>query len=152
MKSNEKYRRGIFVIPYSIENKKVFYLLLKRKLHWIGWEFTKGGVEKGENLISTAKRELKEETGKRYLSIKKFKISGKYKYDKVFENRRNRVGQTYEYTFAAEINKKGKVNFDKKEHSGFKWLEFDEAIEKLTWDNQKKCLKIVNDWIIEKIK
>ncbi|MFW6233463.1 MAG: NUDIX domain-containing protein, partial [Nanoarchaeota archaeon] len=61
MKKN--YRKGIFIVVYTIYNNEIFYLLLKRKLHWKGWEFPKAGVKEKESLIECAKRELKEETG-----------------------------------------------------------------------------------------
>ena len=36
---------------------------MKRHLHWDGWEFPKGGVDRGEGKIISAFREIKEETG-----------------------------------------------------------------------------------------
>ncbi|MCX8194217.1 MAG: hypothetical protein N3G19_02530, partial [Candidatus Pacearchaeota archaeon] len=47
--------------------------------------------------------------------------------------------------FAAEV-KKAKVKIAK-EHNGFKWLPYQKASELLTWPNQKKCLKIVNNYL-----
>jgi len=48
----QKYRRGIFVVVYrrcdSNDDESVEYLLLKRKLHWKGWEFCKAGCERGK--------------------------------------------------------------------------------------------------------
>ena len=140
-----KLRHAIFAVVYSIKNKKVEYLILKRKKHWVGWEFTKGGIDLFETRKMTAKREVKEETGQKILRLKKFNTKGIYKYKKELKDRPGIVGQTY-HLFAAEV-KKGKVSLDKKEHSGFKWMNFNEAEKKLTWENQKKCLKIVDDWL-----
>ena len=44
---NNKFRQAVFVVIYRKNNltKNFDFLLLKRKKHWIGWEFTKGGVE-----------------------------------------------------------------------------------------------------------
>ena len=44
----------------------------------------------------------------------------------------------------------GKLKLDPIEHNGHKWASFNEAIKILTWPNQKKCMKIVNDWLIKK--
>ena len=142
-----KYRKAVFIVGYSKNNKKgeVEYILLKRKLHWKGWEFPKGKIESGEDKIQTAKRELKEETGHKALKIKKFNFSGKYLYKNPLKDRPGLVGQTFSL-FAAEV-KKGKVKIDKREHSGHKWLSFLEAEKKLKWPNQKKSLRIVNDWL-----
>ncbi len=136
------YRKAIFAVVYTIDEGKVEYLILKRKKHWKGWEFTKGGVEKGEKLIETVWREIKEETGQRVIDIKKWKTGGKYKYGKDFVQKAKHIGQ--EWTLFSVRVAKGKVNLDREEHNGFKWLDFKNAEKILTWKNQKKCLKMVN--------
>jgi len=142
---NLKYRKGIFLVVYSIYEGKTRYLVLKRKLHWKGWEFPKGGIEKGESIKKTIMRETKEETGKNPITIKKFDINGKYNYNKYYPDRAGFKGQTYKL-YSVNIDF-GKIKIDKREHSGYKWLEFNKAVKKLTWINQKKCLRIVNDWL-----
>jgi len=139
----DKYRRGIFIVTYRINSKQeVEYLLLKRKLHWKGWEFCKGGCEAGELTKGCVLRELKEETGQKAIVVKKHNKKGKYKYDKQYADRPGFIGQSYTL-FSAEI-KSSKVRFDKKEHSGFKWLSFDKALKTLSFANQRASLKIVN--------
>jgi len=137
-----KYRKSVFVVTYYRPNKsEVLYLLLKRKLHWVGWEFPKGGVENNESLIQAVKRESREETGQRVFNIKKYKNKGKYKYGKTFIDRKGVLGQTYTL-FSAEI-KNPKIKIDKKEHSANKFLPLDKAEKALKWRNQKRCLKTV---------
>ena len=140
-----KYRKAVFVLAFARTKKGIEYLILKRRLHWRGWEFPKGKIEKSEKKIDAAKRELKEETGHRALKIKKFNFSGKYNYHKIFPDRSGIRGQTFSL-YATEV-KKGRVSLDKKEHNGHKWLGFKDALKKLTWPNQKKSLRIVNSWI-----
>lgn len=140
-----RYRKAVFILPYAKTKKGTEYILLKRKLHWKGWEFAKGKIEEGEKKIHTAKRELKEETGHLAIKIKRFNYSGKYNYSRIFPDRPGFRGQTFSL-YAAEI-KKGKVKLDKKEHSGFRWVNFSEALKMLKWPNQKKSLKIVNSWM-----
>jgi len=101
-----KYRKAVFVLLYSKTKKWIEYLLLKRKLHWKGWEFPKGKIEPGEKKVETARRELKEETGHRALRIKKFNYSGKYNYKKTLKDRPGIIGQTFSL-FAAEVKRKG---------------------------------------------
>lgn len=138
-----KYREAVFIVTYYLDkDKNPMYLLLKRKLHWHGWEFPKGGVRKGETLLGTLKRELREETGLKPIKITKYNIKGKYKYNKVLKDRPGIIGQTYTL-YSAEM-KDRKVKIDKKEHSGFVWKDFNTALKLLTWPNQKKCLRIVN--------
>jgi 8-oxo-dGTP pyrophosphatase MutT (NUDIX family) len=140
-----KYRKAVFIVTYSKQERNFEYLILKRKLHWKGWEFPKGGIERFETKRRTVKREIKEETGLKILKIKKFPIKGFYNYEKELKDRPGKIGQHYQL-FAVEVVK-GKVSFDKKEHAGFKWMTFKKAEEKLTWGNQKKCLKIVDSWL-----
>ena len=78
MKEKGKYRKGVFIVTYRKTSKGIRYLILKRKLHWVGWEFPKGGVESKENIRKTIKREIKEETGQLSLNIKKYDFYGKY--------------------------------------------------------------------------
>lgn len=147
---NKKYRRAIFAVTYSKNSKgKIEYLILKRKLHWKGWEFPKGKIEKFELKRRTAKREVFEETGLKPVKIKRLGMSGKYDYEKKLKDRPGIVGQTFDL-FMVEV-KKGKIFMDKKEHSGYEWVDFKGAIKKITWPNQKLCMKIVNE-ILEKNK
>lgn len=143
-----KYRKAVFILPYAKTKKGIEYLLLRRKLHWKGWEFSKGKIEPKEKKIKTAKRELKEETGHKLLRIKKFNFSGKYDYNKIFSDRPGFKGQTFSL-YAAQV-KKGRVSLDKKEHNGFKWVSFSRALKMLRFPNQKKSLRIVNSWLVGK--
>ena len=144
------YRRCVFVVIYRISNNRVFYLLLKRRWHWNGWEFTKGGVEINEKYLDAVKREIKEEAGQKATKIRRFNFFGEYRFSKNLKDRPGYVGQTYSL-YSAEVKDK-KVIFDKKEHSEFKWLEFDDAYKKLKWSNQKRCLNKVNEYLVKKIK
>jgi|SRR3989304_4864616 len=141
-----KYRKAVFVLPYSKTKNGIEYLLLKRKLHWKGWEFAKGKIEKGEEKEKTARRELREETGHRALKIKKFGFSGKYSYKKSLKDRPGIRGQTF-LLFAAEIKRQGRVSLDPKEHDGYMWADYKTAMKMLTWSNQRKSLRIVNSWL-----
>ena len=140
-----KYRKIVFIVTYAKLKNKIHYLILKRRLHWKGWEFPKGGIDFPESKKSAVKREVLEETGNKTLKIKKFDFSGRYKYKKKYPDRKDFIGQFF-YLYSAEI-KCGKVKLDKTEHSDYKWLLFEEAIKKITFPNQKKSLKIVNNYL-----
>lgn len=146
-----KYRKAIFgVTYYKTPEGKIEYIILKRKKHWKGWEFPKGKIEKFETKKMAAKREVSEETGLKVLKVKRFKEKGAYLYPKKLWDRPDKVGQTY-HLFAIRVEKgNGKLNLDPIEHNGYKWMNFQEARRKLTWPNQKRCLKIVNDWLKNK--
>jgi 8-oxo-dGTP pyrophosphatase MutT (NUDIX family) len=138
----KKYRKSIFAVVYRIKNNKLEYLILKRKLHWNGFEFPKGGLKFLEPKILGVKREVKEETGLKILKIKKYNVFGFYDYDKYLEDRKNIIGQ--EFSLYSVMVKDGKVKLDKLEHESYEWCDFNKALKKLTWENQKQCLTIVN--------
>lgn len=143
----KKYRKGVFFVVYALNKKgNVEYLVLKRQLHWNGWEFPKGGIEQSETHLKTIQRELKEETGLVPLNFKKFNIKGKFKYHDRLEDRPEKIGQTFESLYAVEVKKK-RINVDGIEHSDFRWANFSQASKILTWDNQKQSIKIVNEWL-----
>ena len=139
----EKYRNSVFVVVYRKTDGGINYLILKRKLHWTGWEFPKGGIEQGEKIEEAIKRELKEETGQFPLKIQKHNFSGQYRYRKQSQDRKF-IGQTFSL-YSAEI-KNPEIVLDKREHSDYLWLPCSEAHKKLTYRNQKKSLEIVNDF------
>ena len=106
-----RYRQAVFVVVYAKTKNGIEYVILKRKHHWKGWEFPKGGINPDEKKKSTAIREVKEETGLNILKIKKFNYEGRYLYKKKFSDRTGIMGQTFSL-YAAEV-KKGKVKIDK---------------------------------------
>ena len=144
----QQYRKAVFIVTYAIEKNKIYFLTLKRKLHWKGWEFPKGGIEENEKYFDAVKRELFEETGSIPINVKKFNYKGSYTYKRKFPERPGFKGQFY-FLYAAQI-KKDKIKIDPREHAEYKWLSFEDATKMLTHQNQKKCLKIVNNWLTRK--
>jgi len=138
------YRPAVFIAVYRINPKTslVEYLILHRKKHWKGWEFPKGGIDAGESMWQTAKREVKEESGLKPFNVRKYNYSGKYKYPHGFPDRAGIIGQSYTL-FSAQVGL-GEVKIDNREHSGFVWLDFDKAAKKLRHEDQKKALRIVD--------
>ena len=130
------------IILFNEMDKRKFLLLNYPSKHW---DFVKGKMEKGETPHETAIRETKEETG---ISEVEF-IDG-------FE-------EEIEYYFYAdnqEIHKKvifflGKTETTEitlsHEHLDFIWLEFDNALNKITYENAKNLLKKSKMFLDERI-
>ena len=138
---NKNYRKTVFIVVYRFVHKQRRYLILKRKLHWRGYEFPKGGIEDGEIELDAVKREVKEETGLKIKKIINHNIGGKYDYTKNLLDRKGIHGQTYSL-YSVEVAD-GEVVIDKHEHSGFQWLNYVDAIKTLSYSDQKECLKLV---------
>jgi bis(5'-nucleosidyl)-tetraphosphatase len=139
----EQYRKSVFIVVYAKENNQIKYLVLQRKLHWKGWEFPKEGIEKSETEEDAVRRGTREETGLNIKGkIKKLNMYGEYKYKKRYNDRPNFIGQSFSL-YAVEVVH-GKVKLDVHEHSNYDWLDFDNAMKRLTWKNQQRCLESVN--------
>ena len=120
------------IILFNDNKNKQFLLLNYPSKHW---DFVKGKMENGETTHETALRETKEETG---ITDVEF-LDG-------FE-------EEIEYYFRAEnqdIHKKvifflGKTKtldiILSHEHLDFIWLDYDNALNKITYENAKNLLK-----------
>jgi 8-oxo-dGTP pyrophosphatase MutT (NUDIX family) len=138
----KRIRNGVAAIIFMNVKGKRKYLLFKRKMHWKGWEWMKGGLKNGENILMGLKREIKEETGRREeeYSIKRTKFYHKFKYErpfiqdkKVWDGAKNKV-------FLIEFFDK-KIWIGKIEHEGYRWFSRKEALKKITWPDQQKIFK-----------
>lgn len=137
-----KIRKGVAVVIFARINNKKKYLILKRKLHWNGWELLKGGLKNRENENNAIRREIKEETGKSFCDyiLKKTKYSYSFVYQKLFVHDKILWNGARNRVYAAEFNN-FKIKLDKNEHSGFKWVSKKDALKLLTWTEQKKVLR-----------
>jgi 8-oxo-dGTP pyrophosphatase MutT (NUDIX family) len=114
------------------------YLLVKQ--HQGHWGFPKGHIEKGEKLIETAIRELKEETGIKKIEFIKRKILLRDNYS--FNNSNAKIIKIVDYFIAESLVEKVKIDFD--EIINYKWLTFGKSLERLTFKESSKILKQAN--------
>ncbi len=127
-------------VVYRLKDKKPLFLLLKysTKNNEEGhWGFPKGHLEKEEDLLETAKRELFEETGIKEEEIKV--QSGFKEWNKYFFKKDEKTVFKIVFYFLAETKKK-RVKLSS-EHTDFKWLNYEEAMKQLTFSDTKKVLK-----------
>ena len=120
------------IILFSNNKKRKYLLLNYPSKHW---DFVKGKMEEGETFHETALRETNEETG-----IKDVEFLDGFK-------------EEIEYYFRADnqdIHKKvifflGKTKTTNiilsHEHLDFIWLDFDNALNKITYENAKNLLR-----------
>ena len=99
------------------------------------WDFPKGHVELGEEEIDTALRELKEET-----EIEDVDIIPSFKQFINYNISKDTLSVSKKVIFFLAETKVWDVSLSS-EHQNFVWLNFEEAIERLTYDNAKNILK-----------
>ncbi len=136
----------VLVILYKKEKDEILYGIGLRSTRNI-WQFVAGGAEDKETPIEAAIGELSEETG---INIKEedlivldskttipvVNVTGTYTWGKD-------VFVVPEYAFAVNA-----TNFQIKlsnEHTEFKWLKYDKAMEILTYDSNKSALWELNE-------
>ena len=111
--------------------KKMFLLLHYPSGHW---DFIKGRIEKNESLKQAALREAMEETG--ITDIEFFEgFEEKIQYSYQFGGKEVRK----EVVFFLAKTKTADVKISH-EHLDYIWLEFNEAIQKTTYQNAKNLL------------
>jgi bis(5'-nucleosidyl)-tetraphosphatase len=121
------------------ENFEIKYLILNYS--YGHWDFPKGNIESGETEIETIKREVMEETAINDIKlIEGFRQQISYKYRK----KSKIVKKTVIYYLAETRTNKVVLSF---EHINFAWLDFNHAIEKLSFDNSKKVLRNANEFL-----
>lgn len=120
------------------------YLLLK--YGWGHWGFVKGNIEKGEKIEETFLREAEEEAG-----LKKDDL-------RIIEGFREKISYFYK--------KEGKTIYKEviyllaesrtynvvlsHEHTSYEWLEYEDALKKITFENDRNVLKKAEKFLREK--
>ena len=123
-----------------IRNRKGKYLLLhyperpprSRERYW---GLVKGHIEEGEKELETVKRETEEETGIDDLEI----VDGfKEEISYTFQTEKDKIFKDVIFYLAKTKTEDIKLS---REHIGYKWAGFKEAVETLTYKESKEILK-----------
>ncbi len=122
-------------IMYAVKDGGVKFLILKRSQEdGDFWQPLTGTLEEGETLKGCLLRELKEETG----IEKVVKVS-----DEVWRfNWLKGNDVITEFVFGIELYPGSEITLDPKEHSDFGWYDFNEAVDMLGRENNKKAFEI----------
>jgi dihydroneopterin triphosphate diphosphatase len=134
------------IVVYKFENNSPKYLILKRsdneKIFPGIHQIITGTIERSENPIQTAVREMYEET--RLAPVKFWFVPFVNSYFVKIKNIIN-----HSPVFLAEV-KETAIPVLSSEHQTFGWLNFEAAEKKLTWPNQRVVLKIVENFLVGK--
>lgn len=128
-------RSAGFVVYRLLPDGTHEYLLLDYGRHW---DFAKGHVEKGEDDLTAATRELREETGITDVQVVPgFQHTIRY----FFRDRKKGLIQKMVVFF---LGRTGATNADvviSHEHEGFAFLAFDAALKRITFATAKEILR-----------
>ena len=141
----------VLVYPVRKNNNNWEYLMLKRIISRGGvWQGVTGAPEVGETIAEGAKRELCEETGYRSFTLIKTEVS----YIIPMQDRWKDIypedtKEIPEYLFIANINESSPPQIDPIEHDDWKWCKYEEAMDLLSWENNKSALEFVHRFLGE---
>lgn len=133
--------RVIDAYIYYYNEGEVNFLILKRsktKIYEHLWQGVAGKIEKGETASQTAIRELKEETG--LIPHRMFVADHVSSF---YESNFDQINMVP--VFGIEVKSMDVILSD--EHCKFKWTTFEKAYDILTWNGQKKGLKVVYEML-----
>lgn len=107
-----------------------WFLLLKKKSNWVGWQFAQGMIDKGETEDQAALREIKEET--RLDAKIECKLDYKTNYWFVWENEKIHKNLTF-YLLSAKKTDPITIS---EEHSEYKWVKKEKVAEMLKYNKE----------------
>lgn len=130
------------VVIFREDSKLLFLLLYYPSGHW---DFVKGKIEEKENTHQTVIRETKEETGITDLDfVDGFEESIEYD----FQYEGELIHKKVIFFLAKTSIEKIKISH---EHLDYVWLEFEDALEKTTYQNARSVLSRANQLLVERL-
>ena len=133
----------ILAIPYRRKDEYRFCVFHRSDIDQ--YQFVAGGGEDAETPLETAIREIKEETGVTAQSVLPLTSMAYVPANVIAEKHRQLWPRdTYvlpEYAFGFACD--GDICLSQ-EHTGYEWLPYDEAMERLTWDSNRTALYELN--------
>jgi len=123
-------------IIFRRNGNRIEYLLLKRLPERNGfWQPVTGGVEEGETLTEALRREIREETGIENL----VRVIEDIYYFEFSDPNLNK-----EYVYGVEVASTEVVVLDGEEHSEYRWCGIKDALQLLSWKENKEALEKLN--------
>lgn len=122
-----------------VKNVEVNYLLLHYEAGH--WDFVKGNVEPSESERDTVIRELREETG---IVDAQFIDDFKEKIEYFYRRQGTTIHKEVVFFLIEAHTEKIELSY---EHVGYDWLDYQRAMEKLTFKNAKDMLQNAHEFL-----
>jgi bis(5'-nucleosidyl)-tetraphosphatase len=126
-------------VVYLRKGSETLYLLLNYEAGH--WDFVKGNVEINESEKETVVRELREETG---ITDAKFIEGFKERIEYYYRRQGDTVHKEVVFYLMETSTENITLSF---EHIGSIWLNYSQAMEKLTFKNAKEMLKKADEFL-----
>ncbi|MGV8141322.1 MAG: bis(5'-nucleosyl)-tetraphosphatase [Candidatus Woesearchaeota archaeon] len=127
-----KHEKSCGAIVYRVDKNSGSrqYLLVLQGISKV-WGFPKGHVDKDETEYETASREVFEETGLKIEFVDRFRVSLSYK-------PKPDIHKNVVFFLAKALTEEIKI--DSNEILGYAWLNFNDALKRITFNNSKALL------------
>jgi len=132
-------RSAGFVIYRTSPDGQPEYLLLDYGRHW---DFPKGHLEKDEDDLAAARRELREETG-----ITDVQVTPDFHHEITYffrDRKKGLIRKTVAF-FLGETRAEPDAIVLSHEHEAFLFLSFDTALKRVTYPNARHVLKLAHE-------
>ena len=152
----------IAVFPIRYRNNNLEFLLIKRATLSYNWQWVTGSIEKGENSLEGAKRELMEETGYNPALIIPFTIPLEFytnpeeadlilwkETGQKIRKLQKIIKRQIIYHFLVRIDELQDPVLNPTEHTDWKWCGYETAFKIILWIGEKKILKYTHNYLIE---
>ncbi|NLP48950.1 MAG: NUDIX domain-containing protein [Clostridiales bacterium] len=134
------YEKSCGAVVYRLIRGRVRFLLIKNKRS-MHWGFPKGHVEANETPRQTAIREVFEEVGLEIDLLPEFESQSEYVIQK-------KIKKCVTLFLAKTAQKTTKIQ--EEEIGDYAWLEYDKALERLRFENDRRILKQAAQYLREK--
>ncbi|MEA3344283.1 MAG: NUDIX domain-containing protein [Patescibacteria group bacterium] len=137
-------------VIFRKEDNQILYLLLHYEAGH--WDLPKGHIEENETEIETAKREVEEETGIKDIEIIdgfkewiKYSFRDTYNLEQGSKEEAPFIFKIVTFYLAETKTKEIKISF---EHTGYRWLVYEEAMKQLTFKKAREILEKANNFLL----
>jgi len=146
MEDSRHYKRpeSVLVVIYSTTGH---VLMMQRVFPEGFWQSVTGSLEWDENPKEAAIRELKEETGLEAIGLIDCEYSQEFEIYSIWRDRYGPdVMNNREHVFMLPLNDCFEIHFDPREHSEYRWVSRDEAIQMATSHTNSEA---ISRWVPE---